>query len=52
MGVAKTSVWHTGLPASSTQGRVVTGWGAMSKSEDEARDLIATMKEQESADLG
>ena len=36
----------------SYDGIIVTGWSSMARTEDEARDLVVKLKEQETADSG
>ncbi|MEU8175337.1 hypothetical protein AB0C14_20865 [Microbispora hainanensis] len=47
-GINMTGRW-VGL---SYDGQIMTGWGSMAKSEDEARDLIAGLKEREGESVG
>ena len=47
-GINMTGRW-VGL---SYDGIIVTGWSSMARTEDEARDLVVKLKEQETADSG
>jgi transcriptional regulator with XRE-family HTH domain len=47
-GINMTGRW-VGL---SYDGNIVTGWSSMARTEDEARDLVLKLKEQETADSG